>query len=193
MPDLDLSGLDMAPASCYNQGMLLPGLLLSAWISARVLLPGPPCASEVVSKALSYLGRPYGAEQRHGPNLDCSGFVRDVFAGFGVHLPATSREQAKCGIPVSRQALSTGDLVFFSSPHSGPGKVGHVGLVIDVDGSGRTWIVHSSVRGIRVDSLGHEGLGKRFIEARRILPAPSATAPVDIEQEFAEDEDPDFL
>jgi cell wall-associated NlpC family hydrolase len=159
--------------------MVFTPLILCAWISAPVPLPGPPDPSEVVSRALSYLGRPYGAEQRQGPKLDCSGFVRQVFAGFGVHLPATSREQAGCGVHVARDALRMGDLVFFSSPSSGIGRIGHVGLVIDVEIGGKTWIVHSSTRGIRIDSLGRAGLANRFLEARRILPTRRSESPED--------------
>jgi cell wall-associated NlpC family hydrolase len=168
-------------------------LLLATGISANAVLPVPPLPSEVVSRALSYLGRPYGAEQRKGPNLDCSGFVRDVFAGFGVHLPATSREQARVGTPVQRQELRTGDLVFFSSPTSGPGKVGHVGLVIDVAADGRTWIVHSSTRGVRIDSLGRSGLGARFVEARRILSDRPTDGPGTFVSDFDDDEDANLL
>jgi|GEM_PF-2162023 cell wall-associated NlpC family hydrolase len=159
--------------------MVFTHLILCAWISAPVPLPAPPTASEVVSRALSYLGRPYGAEQRQGPNLDCSGFVRQVFAGFGVQLPATSREQARCGFHVAREALRTGDLVFFSSPSSGRGRIGHVGLVIDVEAGGRAWIVHSSSHGIRIDSLGRAGLASRFLEARRILSTRRSDSPDD--------------
>lgn len=168
-------------------------LLLSAGITANTVLPVPPMPSEVVSRALSYLGRPYGAEQRKGPNLDCSGFVRDVFAGFGVHLPATSREQVLVGVPVPREELRTGDLVFFSSPSSGPGKVGHVGLVIDVAGNGRTWIVHSSTRGVRIDSLGCTGLGSRYIEGRRILSDRPTDQPDTFVSDFDDDEDANLL
>jgi cell wall-associated NlpC family hydrolase len=163
-------------------------LFLSTAISANTTLPVPPLPSEVVTRALSYLGRPYGAEQRTGPNLDCSGFVRDVFAGFGVHLPATSREQVRVGVPVPREELRTGDLVFFSSPSSGPGKVGHVGLVIDVAGNGRTWIVHSSTRGVRIDSLGCAGLGSRYIEGRRILSDRPADEPRAFVSDFDDDD-----
>jgi len=168
-------------------------ILLSAGISANTLLPVPPSPSEVVSRALSYLGRPYGAEQRKGPNLDCSGFVRDVFAGFGVHLPATSREQVQVGAPVPREDLRTGDLVFFSSPSSGPGKVGHVGLVIDVSTDGHTWIVHSSTRGVRIDSLDRSGLGARYIEARRILSDRPTDDPGTFVSDFDDDEDANLL
>jgi len=159
--------------------MVLAPLVLCAWMSAPADLQPPPTPSAVVSRALSYLGRPYGAKQRQGPDLDCSGFVRQVFAGFGIHLPATSRQQARCGIHVAPDALRTGDLVFFSSPTSGRGRIGHVGLVIDVEAGGRAWVVHSSTHGIRIDSLSRAGLGNRFLEARRILTDSPPDSPAD--------------
>jgi len=51
--------------------------------------------------------------------------------------------------------------------------------VIDVEIGGKTWIVHSSTRGIRIDSLGRAGLANRFLEARRILPARRSDSPED--------------
>lgn len=81
-------------------------------------------SSSVVAYASNYLGRPYvwGAT---GPNsFDCSGFVKYVYAHFGVRLPRVSRDQARAGTYVSRGNLQPGDLVFFGSP------VHHVGMYV---------------------------------------------------------------
>jgi cell wall-associated NlpC family hydrolase len=141
----------------------------------------PLLRAHVVAAAYEFLGRPYGAPQQHGPDLDCSGFVREVYGRFGVHLAAVSREQAKQGRAIPFDSLGLGDLVFFSSRTSGPGRVGHVGLVADIDGSGRVWMLHSSVRGIRLDTVSNRG---RYLCARRVVelaPATGDTTESDLE------------
>ena len=138
--------------------------------------------------AFSFLGRPYGAAQQRGPDLDCSGFVKEVYGRLGVRMPPVSREQARRGTAVEFDSLVPGDLVFFSSRTSGPGRVGHVGIIASVDGKGRTWMIHSSTRGIRLDTVGHSKRG-RYICARRILERPAtdtATPPLDLEAAVTE-------
>lgn len=148
----------------------------------------PPSGTEVVSRAFSFLGRPYGAAQRRGPDLDCSGFVKEVYGQLGVRLPPVSREQVRRGAAVEFDSLIPGDLVFFWSRRSGPGRVGHVGIVASVDGMGRTWMIHSSTRGIRLDTVGRSKHG-RYICARRILewaPLDTAAPPLDLEAAVTE-------
>ncbi|QCX34540.1 glycoside hydrolase [Caloramator sp. E03] len=78
----------------------------------------------VVAYAMKFLGVRYvwGGETPSG--FDCSGFTKYVFAHFGKTLYRVSRDQATQGIPVSRDQLKPGDLVFFGNP------IHHVGIYV---------------------------------------------------------------
>lgn len=121
--------------------------------------------SLVVRTALAYRGGHYvrGGSGPHG--FDCSGFTRYVFRkAANISLPHTSSGQFRLGRKVDASDLAPGDLVFFRRG----GGVGHVGVYI---GNGQ--FVHASNprRGIRVDSINHGSYRRRFVGARRILPA----------------------
>lgn len=111
----------------------------------------------VVDYAKRFIGVPYvwGGSTPHG--FDCSGFVRYVYAHFGVSLPHSSYAQFDDGRRVSRRALRPGDLVFFDS-------VGHVGIYI---GNGR--FIHAPHTGTHVSIARLGGwYSQRFDGARRI-------------------------
>jgi cell wall-associated NlpC family hydrolase len=112
----------------------------------------------VVGYAKKFVGVPYvygGSSPRSG--FDCSGFVRYVYAHFGVSLPHSSYAQFGDGSRVSRGGLRPGDLVFFDG-------LGHVGLYI---GNGR--FIHAPHTGTRVQVETLAGwYSSRFSGARRL-------------------------
>ncbi len=68
-------------------------------------------------------------------NMDCSAFVASLYlTEFGITLPRTTKGQIKQGIPVDREDLKVGDLVFFDWPNKKTGIkdgiVDHVGIYI---------------------------------------------------------------
>ena len=68
----------------------------------------------VVDYAKRFRGIRYvygGSSPRSG--FDCSGFVRYVYAHFGVSLPHSSYAQFGDGRRVARRSLRPGDLIFF--------------------------------------------------------------------------------
>jgi peptidoglycan DL-endopeptidase CwlO len=77
----------------------------------------------VVGIAMQYLGVPYvwGGSSPRG--FDCSGLVVFVFGQMGVSLPHSTYSLWNVGVPVSRDQLQPGDLVFFSG-------LGHMGIYI---------------------------------------------------------------
>ncbi len=97
--------------------------------------------------AKQFLGNPYvwgGTSLTKG--ADCSGFVKSVFANFGVSR--TSREQANTGSKISASDLQPGDLVFYAKG----GRVNHVALYI---GGGQVIHASSPKTGIKISSYNY--------------------------------------
>jgi cell wall-associated NlpC family hydrolase len=105
--------------------------------------PPPSKYGGVVGIAMQYLGVPYVYGGASPAGFDCSGFVMYVFAQIGVSLPHNAAAQYGYGMPVSRDQLQPGDLVFFNG-------LGHVGIYI---GGGQ--FIHSPHTGdvVKISSL----------------------------------------
>ena len=95
---------------------------------------------EILNYAASFKGTRY-VYGTMGPNsFDCSGFTSYVFKNFGIKLDRTSRGQVADGRQVAKDQVLPGDLVFFGN--RGNSRVGHVGIVYDVDeGAGIVWTI----------------------------------------------------
>jgi peptidoglycan DL-endopeptidase CwlO len=97
-----------------------------------------------------------GTSPRTG--FDCSGFVRFVYAHFGLSLPHYTVSQFHLGRRVARKALHPGDLVFFNG-------LSHVGLYI-----GRGLFVHAPHTGTRVQVESIYGwYAHEYAGARRVV------------------------
>ncbi|MCM1319035.1 MAG: C40 family peptidase [Muribaculaceae bacterium] len=123
---------------------------------------------DLLKEAGTHLGKKYvhGAK---GPNtFDCSGYTSYVYRQFGYKISPGSRIQYTEGVPVARENLRKGDLVFFTSRSSG-NNVGHVGIVVSNDkATGKVKFIHASVKGVRYNEI--EGYyAQRYIGARRII------------------------
>ncbi len=110
---------------------------------APVYAPPPSKYGGVVGIAMQYLGTPYVYGGASPSGFDCSGFVMYVFNQIGVSLPHNAAAQYGYGMPVSRDQLQPGDLVFFNG-------LGHVGIYI---GGGQ--FIHSPHTGdvVKISSL----------------------------------------
>jgi cell wall-associated NlpC family hydrolase len=128
----------------------------AAAVMAAPVAASSQAAQIAVQTALAQVGKPYvwGAS---GPDAyDCSGLTMYSYAAAGVALPHSSSAQSGMGIPVSRDQLQPGDLVFFYSP------VSHVGMYI---GNGQ--MVHASTSGQPVKVASLDSMGS-YNSARRI-------------------------
>ena len=159
----------------------LPALLLAATLAAPLhaepeanASPAEPkpivqqvrdTASELVLQAMNFLGVPYkrgGDNADHG--FDCSGFTRHVFENsLGLVLPRRADQQARQSglLPVKREELRPGDLVFFNTMKR---AFSHVGIYV---GEGR--FIHAPRAGgeVRVEDMRQAYWAKRFNGARR--------------------------
>lgn len=135
-------------------------------------------AERLADNAAKYLGTRYRYGSTGPKTFDCSGFIRYVFRQEGINLPRTSRMQYREGEKVSRDQLRPGDLLFFSSPRSGKGRVGHVAMVVDVNekDNSLTFIHASSSKGVSYQKFPDGGYYSRnYIGAKRVLlDAPTA-------------------
>lgn len=107
-------------------------------ISADSINYDSEVGSTVVAYAKQFVGNPYvwgGSSLTDG--CDCSGFVQQVYAHYGIDLPRQSASQALVGTKVSEDELQPGDLLFF---YRGS-RIGHVemyagnGMVVHAKGS----------------------------------------------------------
>jgi cell wall-associated NlpC family hydrolase len=179
------------PAAAAAASAPVAGDAVLDLLRERGLLPGPApleaarfvrqvreTASELVMTAMNFLGVPYrrgGTSADQG--FDCSGFTRHVFEhSIGLVLPRRSHEQAQHAglLPVRRDELKPGDLVFFNTMRR---AFSHVGIYV---GDGRFIHAPSSGGEVRVEDMRAAYWQKRFNGARRAegaQPAAEATAP----------------
>lgn len=119
----------------------------------------------LVKTAKDFLGVPYlwgGTSPDDG--FDCSGLTMTVYQLNGLNLPRHSRTQFDVGIPVNRENLQKGDLVFFSEKDGN--RISHVGIFI-----GNNQFIHASSQGkkIRIDSLSSAYFTQHFVGGKTYL------------------------
>jgi cell wall-associated NlpC family hydrolase len=126
--------------------------------SDTVVAP-PPTHGGVVAIAMSQLGTPYVWGGAAPGGFDCSGLVMWAYAQVGVSLPHSTYALFAMGVPISRDELQPGDLVFFDG-------VGHVGIYI-----GGNEFIHAPHTGdvVKISSLDDPWYSAEYVGARRIL------------------------
>lgn len=139
-----------------------------AWIQRGDLDFSPQIKTleEMIVFSKKFLGLPYtwGGTSSYG--FDCSGFIQMLFREMGLEIPRNSRAQAKSAlfIPVEREALQRGDLVFFG--RLGSTRICHVGLYL-----GNDEFIHCGVPEIPMVMISDLKNKKYFfLTARRINP-----------------------
>jgi len=128
---------------------------------------GPNLA--VVAKGL--IGVPYLWGGRTPFGLDCSGFVQRVYWLCGHVLPrdAYLQAQAAAFVPVSRDDLQAGDLIFFAGDDDPRGRgVTHVGMAL----AAGHFIHASSAPGVTITPLNETPYDRQFWGARRLTAPP---------------------
>ena len=131
-----------ANANTYDGG----GTGASGGIASDSYLKDPDCnpsqttdvsGADIVAFAQQFVGNPYvwgGNSLTNG--VDCSGFVHQVYAHFGISTPRYSQAFKSVGQPVSYQNIQAGDVVVYP---------GHVAIYI---GNGNIVEAQSTIAGI---------------------------------------------
>jgi len=131
-------------------------------VAAPGASPLPATASAVLVSARAFIGLPYLWAGTSGFGFDCSGLVYGVYRAHGVMLPRDAGPQAKVGIPVERQELEPGDLVFFARD----GSVHHVAIYVGGGEVLEAPYVGATVRVMELSSLPY---ATEYAGARRVL------------------------
>jgi cell wall-associated NlpC family hydrolase len=141
--------------------------LLSGCASDPEIVPisyqQPATSSPVVTYALTLQGAPY----HYGSNnpedgFDCSSFVQYVYQHQGITLPRTVQDMANNLIPIEKNAVLSGDLVFFNTNGQ---TFSHVGLYINND-----YFIHAPSKQtgkVLVSSLKNDYWHQHFMGVRR--------------------------
>ena len=127
--------------------------------------PDDSLGTDLTRTATDYLGVPYvwGGNTRNG--IDCSGFVKAIFAAHGMELPRFSGDQATVGYDVPRgdwHQWVPGDRMYFACHHP---RIDHTGMYI-----GNGYFIHASVghgRQVAIDRVDNAYFAKHLVAVRR--------------------------
>ena len=138
----------------------------------------------LVQTAQGYLGVPYVWGGTTASGIDCSGFVKAVYAAHGITLPRVSGDQATVGYDVPRTDWSQwvpGDRMYFACHHP---RIDHTGMYI-----GGGYFIHASMghgQAVAIDRVDGAYYAAHLVCVRRsrelvgeaptAAPAPSASA-----------------
>lgn len=119
---------------------------------------------QIVSRARDFMGTRYVYGGGSGRGFDCSGFTMYIYRQLGVELPHNAAAQMGRGVPVSRDELRPGDLIFFST--MGAKHINHVGIYC---GDGQFIHASSGYGAVRISPLNEGYYDSRYRGARRFL------------------------
>lgn len=124
-----------------------------------------PTGDTVIQTAKQFTGLPYLWAGASGFGFDCSGFTSTIYQAFGIYLPRISAQQGTGGIPIKKENLQKGDLVFFAY-QNGIGSIHHVAIYY---GDGK--MIHSpnSKKTVEIIPLGTRGYIEEYAGARRYI------------------------
>lgn len=122
--------------------------------------------AQIVAYARTFLGCAYVYGGNGPKSFDCSGLTKYVYKHFGYTINRTATQQLKNGVPVSKENLQPGDLVFFNSEGTGVDRATHVGIYI---GNGEFLHASNKRLGVTITSLSDAYRVRTYTTARRII------------------------
>lgn len=107
-------------------------------------------------------GTPYQIGGTDSTGVDCSAFVQQVLLNqFHLKVPRYTGRQMRAGIAIRRNALRSGDLIFFRTGEN----ILHVGIVLD----NNDFLHVSTSQGVTLTPLDNRYWSNRYLAARRVL------------------------
>jgi lipoprotein Spr len=122
---------------------------------------------ELYREVYTWLGVRYRYAGLTKKGVDCAGFVKNICnTVYGCNLSGSARDHFKKCIPIEREDLEEGDLVFFKINQS---QISHVGLYL-----GNNKFVHAAVHGgVMINDLSEKYYNKYYYISGRLVNAPN--------------------
>jgi cell wall-associated NlpC family hydrolase len=121
-----------------------------------------------VATAKGALGKPYVKGGTGPDGFDTSGFIRYCFREHDITVPRSTGPQFEDGLPVEKEDLQPGDVVFFYLEN--PGKAEYVGIY---SGNNLFIAVSTSENAVLERKLNTNYYKEHYIGARRYVPTES--------------------
>lgn len=141
--------------------------LLNFYLKKGVQFDSACSMVELYREVYSWLGVRYKYAGLTKRGVDCAGFVKNICnAVYGCNLAGSARDHFKRCVPIEREELQEGDLVFFKINQS---QISHVGLYL---GNGK--FVHAAVHGgVMINDLSEKYYNKYYYISGRLINAPN--------------------
>jgi murein DD-endopeptidase / murein LD-carboxypeptidase len=124
-------------------------------------------AEQLVNNIKDNLGSRYVIGGTNKSGFDCSGLQYATFGKFGILLPRTANEQSRFGLRIKPEEAKKGDLIFFKT--NGRSVINHVGMVIEADLDGLTFIHSSTNHGVIISDTKSGYYKKTMAQVNRVL------------------------
>jgi cell wall-associated NlpC family hydrolase len=178
------------PSTAFRRGLcallVCVGLAASGLAAAGGKAPRDP-AADVLQIARQQLGDPYAWGATGPDSWDCSGLTSYLWREVGgvADIPRVARDQQAWAVPIPREQLLVGDLVFFGDPVTHVALYAGKGLIVDASSS-RHGVVQRAlwttgvIRYGRVPRPGMPKVTPWTPPAPKPDPTPSATPAPDV-------------
>lgn len=119
-------------------------------------------AQQIADYSTNFQGVKYVYGSYSTSGMDCSGFVKYVYAHFSIAVPRSAADYAGFGEKVSRENLRVSDILLFDTDKNG--TVGHVGIYLGGDK-----FIHASTSKRKVIIMTLSEYRGKYYGARRVI------------------------